>query len=286
MSHDFDLSPPVVSYNSYLMGVKYTNDLYRYHRKAENERRPAPNYVNRFESNPDCDEYLNPEHRFMLVKKLVPLVEHNNLNRETLHLAVSILDRYWSCNAIEIDQMVPALGCLVLAAKLEEATEQEAEFICGCVTRNNLLPKILEMGQKILDFLKFNIWSPTTHTFLWKINHIEADCDYSLENLGECLAGLSLLDYYFVKFLPSMTAASVVFLAKFILKSEKHPWSTKLQRETGYSSSDLKECVLRLYDCQKDSEVARSQNHKFNYRENPLPCVTRIPEEYFENVKD
>lgn len=45
-----------------------------------------------------------------------------------------------------------------------------------------------------------------------------------LEYLGYYLAELSLLDYCCVKFLPSLVAASVVFLAKFIVRPKMHPW--------------------------------------------------------------
>lgn len=45
-----------------------------------------------------------------------------------------------------------------------------------------------------------------------------------LEFLAYYLAELSLLDYGCVKFLPSMVAASVMFLAKLTLQPEEHPW--------------------------------------------------------------
>ena len=45
-----------------------------------------------------------------------------------------------------------------------------------------------------------------------------------LEFLTYYLAELSLLDYGCVKFLPSMVAAAVVFLAKFTINPQMHPW--------------------------------------------------------------
>lgn len=45
-----------------------------------------------------------------------------------------------------------------------------------------------------------------------------------LEFLAYYLAELSLLDYECIKFLPSMVAASVMFLSRFTLKPEQHPW--------------------------------------------------------------
>lgn len=45
-----------------------------------------------------------------------------------------------------------------------------------------------------------------------------------LEFLAYYLAELSLLDYGCVKFLPSVVAASVIFLSRFMLNPEQHPW--------------------------------------------------------------
>lgn len=48
--------------------------------------------------------------------------------------------------------------------------------------------------------------------------------DLQLEFLGSYLAELSLLDYNCVKFLPSLVAASVIFLARYIIWPKVHPW--------------------------------------------------------------
>lgn len=45
-----------------------------------------------------------------------------------------------------------------------------------------------------------------------------------LEFLGYYLAELSLLDYECLKFLPSLVAASVIFLSRFTLQPKQHPW--------------------------------------------------------------
>lgn len=56
-----------------------------------------------------------------------------------------------------------------------------------------------------------------------------------LEFLGYYLAELSLVDYNCVKFLPSLVAASVIFLARFMIRTKMHPWVTaccKFQKKT------------------------------------------------------
>lgn len=45
-----------------------------------------------------------------------------------------------------------------------------------------------------------------------------------LEFLANYLAELALVEYSFLEFLPSMVAASAVFLAKWTLDHLEHPW--------------------------------------------------------------
>lgn len=45
-----------------------------------------------------------------------------------------------------------------------------------------------------------------------------------LEFLANYLAELSLVEYRFLKFLPSLIAASAVFLARWTLNQSDHPW--------------------------------------------------------------
>lgn len=45
-----------------------------------------------------------------------------------------------------------------------------------------------------------------------------------LEFLANYAAELTLLEYSFLSYVPSMIAASAVFLAKFVLNPKKNPW--------------------------------------------------------------
>ncbi|XLU23481.1 hypothetical protein S245_059547, partial [Arachis hypogaea] len=62
------------------------------------------------------------------------------------------------------------------------------------------------------------------------------------------LAELSLLDYNCVKFLPSLVAASVVFLARFMPSPKTHPWNAALYQLTRYKPAELQECAQSIHD--------------------------------------
>lgn len=60
-------------------------------------------------------------------------------------------------------------------------------------------------------------------TFTSVIAHMQ-NPRYELKYLADYLAELTLVDYSFLKFLPSVIAASSVFLARWTLDRTNHPW--------------------------------------------------------------
>jgi cyclin A len=60
-------------------------------------------------------------------------------------------------------------------------------------------------------------------TFTYVIARMQ-NPSYELEFLADYLAELTLVDYSFLNFLPSVIAASSVFLARWTLDQTSHPW--------------------------------------------------------------
>ncbi|THU45841.1 hypothetical protein C4D60_Mb02t22230 [Musa balbisiana] len=138
------------------------------------------------------------------------------------------------------------------------------------------------MESDILECLEFAMGGPTIDTFLWRLTEAGQEdgklraCYVNsiqhwgaqLEFLASYLAELSLVDYGCVQFLPSVIAASAVFVARFTLNPKSHPWNRKLERCTEYKASDLKDCVRAIHDLQSQrraaSLVAVSEKYKQN----------------------
>ena len=68
-----------------------------------------------------------------------------------------------------------------------------------------------------------------------------------LEFLCCYLSELSLLDYSCVKFLPSLLAASAVFLARFIIRPKQHPWVIDEKIHDCFFYRDLLSSNLNLF---------------------------------------
>ncbi|PWA76873.1 Cyclin A/B/D/E [Artemisia annua] len=85
-----------------------------------------------------------------------------------------------------------------------------------------------------------------------------------LEFLANYLAELTLVEYSFRKFLPSLVAASAVFLAKWTIDQDEDPWNATLEHYTSYKASELKATVLALQDLQlNDATPLRTIRQKY-----------------------
>ncbi|KAF1887056.1 hypothetical protein Lal_00046294 [Lupinus albus] len=210
----------------------YVSDIYEYLRKMEVDpsRRPLSDYLQKVQSD------LNAKMRGVLVDWLVEVAEEYNLVSDTLYFCVSYIDRFLSLNALSRQKLqLLGVSSMLLASKYEEIKSPEVEDFCFVTDNAYSKEQVVEMEADILKTLKFELGGPTTSNL-----QFEFLCYY--------LAELSLLDYNCVKFLPSLVAASVVFLARFMLSPMTHPWNSALHHLTRYEPSDLKECILNIHD--------------------------------------
>jgi cyclin A len=157
------------------------------------------------------------------------------------------------------------------------------------------LVQVLEMERLVLNHLKFELTTPTTKSFLRRFIRA-AQTGYkvptlNLEFLGNFLAELTLVVYGFLQYLPSLIAASAVFLAKLTLDPTVHPWDSTLQHYTGYKASELKECVMALHELQCNTKKCTLPAIREKYCQHKFKCVSKLmpptvlPPEYFCDIK-
>jgi cyclin A len=155
--------------------------------------------------------------------------------------------------------------------------------------------QVLEMERKVLNELNFELTTPTTKSFLRRFIRA-AQAGYkapslSLEFLGNFLAELTLMEYSFLPYLPSLIAASAVFMAKLTLDSNRHPWDSTLQHYTGYKPSELRECVVGIHEIQCNTKNCTLPAIREKYRQHKFKCVSTlvapsiIPSEYFCDIE-
>ncbi|KAJ4806411.1 Cyclin family protein [Rhynchospora pubera] len=177
------------------------------------------------------------------------------LSRETLYLAVYIIDRYLTL------EYVPKRLLLLVDDFMEVLCFQHTE------------ESIIHMEKAILNKLEWYLTVPTAFMFLVRFVKA-AKANKKLENMIYFYGELGLIEYTLIRYCPCMVAAAAVYAANCTLR--KSPlWTDTLQRHTSYSESDVLECARILV---KAHLAALDDTHEFNvlyekYGDTEFDCV-------------
>ncbi len=221
------------------MCTQYVEEIYSYLLSAEQRARPSSNYMERRQTD------INPTMRGILIDWLVEVAEEYKLLPDTLYLAVDYIDCVLSRVPIMRNKLqLVGVSCMLIAAKYEEIYPPQVDEFCYITDNTYRREEVLGMERKVLEFLDFQLTKPTAKSFLRRFLQA-AEVDAQTEYLASFLSELSLLEYSFLQFLPSIIAASSVFLARWTMGKE--PWTGTLMHYTGYAVSDLQACVQALH---------------------------------------
>ncbi|XP_026408492.1 cyclin-A2-2-like isoform X4 [Papaver somniferum] len=232
-----------------LMCSLYAPDIYRNLHVAELIRRPSSNFMETLQRD------ISQSMRGILIDWLVEVSEEYKLASDTLYLTVYFIDRFLSQNFIE-RQRLQLLGitCMLIASKYEEICAPRVEEFCFITDNTYSRAEVLKMESEVLNYLSFQLSAPTVKTFLRRFLHaahaFHKVPSVELDYLAYYLAELTLVDYSFLKFLPSLVAASAVFLAQWTLDQSSYPWNSTLEHYTNYKVPDMKITVLALQELQ------------------------------------
>lgn len=253
----------------------YALEIYEVLRVIELDQRHSADFMETVQRD------INQIMRGILIGWLVEVSEEYKLASDTLYLAVYLIDQFLSQNYIE-KQRLQLLGvtCMLIASKYEEMCAPRVEDFCIITDNSYTREEVLKMEIQVLNFIDFRLSVPTTKKFLrrfiqaaqasYKVHTIE------LEFLASYLAELTLIEYCFLKFLPSLIAASAVFLAKWTLDQSDHPWNPTLEHYTKYKASELKATVLRLQDLQLNSKDSSLNAIRDKYRQEKFKHVATL----------
>ncbi|KAL6847009.1 hypothetical protein ACP4OV_022862 [Aristida adscensionis] len=271
----------------------YASDIYSYLRSLEVEprRRPRADYVEAVQVD------VTGNMRSILVDWLVEVAEEYKLVADTLYLAVSYIDRFLSANPLSRDKLqLLGVAAMLIAAKYEEITAPHVEDFCYITDNTYTRQELVKMETDILKLLNFELGCPTIKTFLRRFTRAaHEDKKRSIllfEFLGSYLAELSLVDYGCLRFLPSVVAASVMFVARLTINPQSNPWNKKIQKVTGYKVSELKDCIIAIHDLQLNRKYSSITAVRDKYKQHRYKCVSSllppavIPPSYFEDLTE
>ncbi|CAK1551955.1 unnamed protein product [Leptosia nina] len=265
--------------------VEYRQDIYNYMRQIEVKNRANPRYMNK---QPDITHVM----RSILIDWLVEVCDEYNQQSETLHLAVSYVDRFLSyMSVVRTKLQLVGTAATYIASKYEEVYPPEvSEFVY--ITDDTYTKKeVLRMEHLILKVLSFDLSTPTSLAFL-SLHCIANGLPKKIFHLAAYIAELSLLEADpYLKFKPSVIAASALATARHCLLCERSDcqerssdgdlslrphcaniaWPAALAQSFGYSVRELESCLR---------ELARSHAHA------SAQPYRAIPDKYKNNKYD
>ncbi|XP_045826114.1 G2/mitotic-specific cyclin C13-1-like [Trifolium pratense] len=256
----------------------YVSDIVDYLRTMEmqKKRRPMVGYMENVQTD------ITSNMRGTLVDWLTEVADEYKLLPETLHLSISYVDRFLSIQPVKRSKFqLLGVSSMLIASKYEEITPPNAVEFCKITDNTYDLKEVLKMESDILNALKFEMGNPNVITFLkWFVgiaSENQKTSNLQFEYLCNYLAELSMLDYECIRFLPSLVAASVIFLARFIIQPGVNPWTSSLCECLGYESADLEECVTMLHDLYLSRRAASFKAVRDKYKQNKFKCVANLP---------
>ncbi|CAG9563266.1 unnamed protein product [Danaus chrysippus] len=258
--------------------AEYRQDIYDYMREIEIKNRANPRYMRK---QPDITHSM----RSILVDWLVEVCDEYNQQSETLHLAVSYVDRFLSyMSVVRTKLQLVGTAATYIAAKYEEVYPPEVSEFVYITDDTYTKREVLRMEHLILKVLSFDLSTPTSLAFL---SHycISNSISKKIFNLAAYISELSLLEAEpYLQYRASLIAAASLATARHALMcdhSHRHSlddphcaevsWPASLARTAGYTLTELQPAM---------KELGRTHAHA------PHQPYRAIPDKYGNNKYD
>jgi len=210
------------------------------------------------EGRSDAMEYFM---RAILMGWLGELAAAMKLQRETLFLAVNLVDRFLSQEPRFPRRQLQLLGCsaMLLAAKMEEVYVPPLDQFAAYTAEDGSDPEDIKATEmRVLRALDYGLHCPTVATFLGVAVSALFKEQTPCSCLAYLLAELASLEYRFLAFPAAMLAAACLAAAQVLNRGLKEfgappaggvgaaAWGKDLEELTGYSRAELALCVDHL----------------------------------------
>ncbi|KAL6842072.1 hypothetical protein ACP4OV_028051 [Aristida adscensionis] len=255
--------------------ISYASEIYTNLMASELIRRPRSNYMEALQRD------IRKGMRGILIDWLVEVSEEYKLVPDTIYLTVNLMDRFLSLNCIERHNLqLLGITSMLIASKYEEVCAPSIEEFCQITDNTYTKAEVMQMERQVLNDLGFHLSVPTPKKFLRRFLRAaqasSRDPPTTLVPLANYLAELTLVDYTFLKHLPSVVAASAVFLARWTLNQSESPWNHTLEHYTSYKSSNIRTCVCALWALQQNTSDCPLKAIRDKYRQPKYECVANL----------
>jgi hypothetical protein len=162
---------------------------------------------------------------------IIIVVDHFDLHREVVSVAMSHLDRYLSTSPTTVDKndfQLLSMTCLYLAIKLTEykhllipGSKSSMDTILQLSRGFFTLEQMEKMEYDILQRLQWHVHPPTPQLFVKHFLFFLSAKEQEVHDLTLFMVELSVMDYFFVSYKPSEVAFAALLTATEELRSAR-----------------------------------------------------------------
>jgi cyclin A len=222
------------------MCPEYFEAITAHLRASEKKHQPSKSYL--ADKQPDVNEQM----RSILVDWLNEVMEEFRLKVDTLCLTVNVVDRYLSRVAVprNLLQLV-GIASMLIASKVEEIVPPTiADFVY--ITDNTYTrDEVIRMELAILNELRYDLTVVTVRDFLGIYLKL-AQADRYACMFADYLTELTLQEYAFLRWSPSVIAAAAVVFALFT-GDAPFAWSDAVAKCSLRGPHELNDCLREMH---------------------------------------
>lgn len=198
-----------------LMVGEYVYEIVDYMKELEVTTAPNPSYM-------ENQVQLEWRMRGVLIDWLLEVHTKFHLLPETLYLTVNIIDRFLSRKVIQLDRLqLVGVTAMFIAAKYEEVLSPHIGNFSHVADDGFTDAEILSAERFVLNTLQYDLSFPNPMHFMRRISKADG-YDIQTRTLAKYLLEISIIDYRFLEYPPSLNAAAAMQLARMIL--DKGVW--------------------------------------------------------------
>jgi G2/mitotic-specific cyclin-B, other len=208
----------------------YVQSIYEHAKSKEMTTSVRPLYM-------ESQQHINERMRAILIDWLVEVHLKFKLMPETLYLTVNLIDRYLERKQVTRPRLqLVGVTCLLLASKYEEIYPPELRDLVYICDRAYSRQEIIDMEEKILKTLEYNLTVPTAHNFL--VRYLKAGhADKTIVQMSCFLLDGTLQAYPLLHYVPSQLAAACVFISRRV--AGRNGWSPTLLTYSDYCEEEV-----------------------------------------------
>ena len=157
------------------------------------------------------------------MRLMIVVVDHFDLHREVVSIAMSHVDRYLASCPTSVDKtffQLLAMTCLYLSVKLNEykhllipGSRSSMDTILQLSRGFFTLEQMEKMEYDILQRLQWHVHPPTPQLFVKHFLFFLSIEEHEVHDLSQFMVELSVMDYFFVSYKPSEIAIAGVLNA-------------------------------------------------------------------------